>query len=527
MTARFWWQEFGNGEDDMLTKVKQYVKEQNMIEWGDCLVVGVSGGADSVALLLALKEMQQQYGLKLYAVHVHHGIRQEADADAQYVWELCELLEIPFSLYRTDIPALAKEQGLTEEEMGRVYRYQRFAEVMNQVGADKVVVAHHMDDQAETVLFHLVRGSKLSGMEGMRPVFEMEVNGKKLIVIRPLLSCRKAEIITWLERRNVRWQDDVTNSDNAYARNAIRNQVVPVLQRVNSKAVEHVAEYACEMQEIQDFIRCQVQEYMREHILMKGKVISDKELAWAETGLVSEDEGICCQVNRIHLVRQHAVLARAVLYEMLCLMSGGRKNIGSVHVQALYNLLGNQTGKRLSLPFGVEAEVRYEMLIIRKSLQREDVSIVSGDDICFRWNMEDMLQWEQGQKTIELSGKGVLKLQICQRNQCDEKQWKDILFMAQNSKNNYTKYFECDTIKDALCLRATEKNDYFVMNDFGAKKKLSRYFIDAKIPADERKNVLVLALNQEVLWMLPMRRCEAYKVTKESQIVLVVEYKGE
>lgn len=492
----------------MVTKVKRYVKEQNMIAWGDGIVVGVSGGADSVALLLVLKEMQKLYGLKLYGVHVHHGIRKEADKDAEYVKALCASLGVSFHLYQADIPTMAKEQGLTEEEMGRIYRYQCFCQIQKQVGADKIAVAHHMDDQAETVVFRLVRGSKISGMEGMRPVCHLEMGEGDVTVIRPLLGIRKQELVDWLQCQNVSWQEDVTNADNAYARNAIRNQVIPVLQQVNSKAVEHMAEYAKEMEEVQGYIQCQVQEYVRKYI--------------------SVGEDMCCKVNRLHLQQQHPILAKSVLYEMLCLVCGTRKDIGSVHVQTLFELLSNHTGKQLSLPYGVEAEIQYEMLKIRKSLQRELLDDDSAKTEGFlRWSVEDMTRWEQGRYTVKLPGQGVLNLHFYQKKQCDKKQWEDMLFMVENSKNNYTKYFGCDTIKDTLCLRTTEKNDYFVMNDSGARKKLSRYFIDAKIPATERKNVLVLANGQEVLWMVGLRRCEAYKVTSESQMVLVVKYKGE
>lgn len=286
MTALFWLQGCGNGEDEMIAKVKRYVKEQKMIEQGDSIVVGVSGGADSVALLLVLKELQEQYGLKLYGVHVHHGIREEADEDAMYAKTLCESLEVPFFLYRADVPAMAEEMGLTEEEMGRVYRYQCFGEVHEQVGANKVAVAHHMDDQAETVLFRLVRGSNLAGMEGMQSISSLELDEGSITVIRPLLAFRKQEVICWLQSNNTSWKEDRTNQDNAYARNAIRNQVVPVLQQVNSKAVEHMAEYAAEMEAVQSYIQCQVQAYVKEHVTVEKMV---------------------CTVNRMHLQRQHLV----------------------------------------------------------------------------------------------------------------------------------------------------------------------------------------------------------------------------
>ena len=135
----------------MVNRVEKYAGLWNMIEKGDRIVVGLSGGADSVALLLVLQNLRISYELELYAVHINHGIRAEAYKDAEYAKELCSGLGVPFYLFEADIPAMAKEQGKSEEEMGRVYRYQCFANVMHQVGANKLAVAHHMDDQAASV----------------------------------------------------------------------------------------------------------------------------------------------------------------------------------------------------------------------------------------------------------------------------------------------------------------------------------------------------------------------------------------
>ena len=235
-----------NGEQ-MINKVEQYINLWNMIEKSDRIVLGVSGGADSVALLLVLQALQQRYDLKLHVVHVNHGIRVEATEDAAYVRALCESMDVPFYLYEADIPTMAKAQGMSEEEMGRVYRYECFDEVLQKVGASKIAVAHHMDDQAETVLFHLARGSKLRGAEGMHPV-----NGN---VIRPLLSCRKEELMQWLRKQQVSWMEDCTNGDDTYARNCIRNQVIPSLEKVNAQAVRHLVEFADEVGAYRQFVQ--------------------------------------------------------------------------------------------------------------------------------------------------------------------------------------------------------------------------------------------------------------------------------
>ncbi len=466
----------------------------NMIEESDRVVLGISGGADSVALLLMLQEMQRKYNLKLYGVHVNHGIREEAVRDAEYVQMLCESTEIPFYLYEADVPAMAKERGLSEEEMGRVYRYECFREVQKQVNANKIAVAHHMDDQAETVLFHLARGSRLVGAEGMHPV-----TGD---VIRPLLACRKEELVLWLQERQVSWMEDCTNADDVYARNCIRNQIMPALEQVNAQAVRHLVEFAEEMSGYRQFFKQTVDAYMQREILCEsGKYVA----------------------NRNHLLQQEVILAKAVIYEMLTLACGKKKDIGSIHVQSVYDLLHNQSGKKVTLPYEMIAELSYEMLTIRKSLQ------VNDDDTAYEVQIDWQELIERGKETAEIplpEGK-VLKLQLYVKKQCSSAQWEDILNAAINSKNNYTKYFECDTMKFALRVRNTRCEDYFVMNNKGERKKVSRYFIDKKIPVEQRGKKLVLAEESNVLWILGDRRSEIYKISKDSELIVKLTYEGE
>lgn len=505
-----------NGES-MVGKVEQYVKSWNMIEKGDRIVVGLSGGADSVALLLVLQNLKQEYELDLFAVHINHGIRSQACRDAEYAGILSESFKIPFYLFEADIPAMAKEQGLSEEEMGRIYRYRCFRDVMNRVGADKLAVAHHMDDQAETVLFHLIRGSRMAGMEGIHPVTDLwseqdkgvgtenrssdAGEGKK--IIRPLLNCRKEELVQWLQEQKITWMEDCTNADNIYSRNCIRNQVLPVLSRVNAQAVRHIAEFAEEMSGYKAFFQHAVDAYL------------EKELVVTEEGV--------CETDRNHLMQQDEIMAKAVLYEMLTKVCGRKKDIGSVHVQAVYDLLDNQSGKKVMLPYEMTAELSYEMLKIRKSLEK-----VENLETCdIQIDLLKMVQQEHMECSFQLPEGGRLKAHLYLKNQCDEQQWNNLKNEAANSKNNYTKFFECDTIKFALRIRVGEPEDSFVMNGKGARKKLSRYFIDEKIPAGQRNKILVLAEKSDVLWIIGRRRCEKYKVTEQSSMILKLMYEGE
>lgn len=488
----------------MLKKLRKFIKENNILEKEEHIVVGVSGGADSVALMLMLCELQGEYGLNLSVVHINHGIRNEAKEDADYVKKLCEAYHLSFQLFEADIPAMAKQQGMTEEEMGRIYRYQCFEQVMQKVGAKKLAVAHHKDDQAETVLFHLIRGSNIAGMEGMRLVAPLpnyaKTNSKvQRYVIRPLLPFRKEELVQWLEEKHITWKEDVTNGENTYSRNMLRNQVIPMLERINSRTVEHIARFGEEMSRYQMFFQKMVDEYVKEYVQV------------SQSGM--------CSVNREHLLQQDEVLINGVLYEMLTKACGYKKDIGKIHIADIKELLHNQSGKQIHLPYHMIAENSYEKLIIRKDLQGEWENCEYTFSLLGHMGEEDVY--------IEIDENRGLYLSLYEKKHCSKEEWENLVGEVISSKNNYTKYFECDKIGDTLSIRTTKDVDSFLMNSKGNRKRVSRYFIDEKIPVEQRKKTLVLAQENNVLWIIGQRRSEDVKVTIQSEKILKVTCEGE
>lgn len=486
----------------MIDKIREYVGQQNMLQTGDSVVMGVSGGADSVAMLLAFSALQKEYELSLYVVHVNHGIRKEASLDADYVRELCESYGLPFYLFEANVESMAKEQKKTVEEMGREYRYQCFFDVMERVGANVLTTAHHQGDQAETVLFHMIRGTDLTGMAGIRPVTERGTDFGRIRIIRPLLSCGKSELTLWLTSEGVEWREDATNQDNTYARNRLRNEVLPILEGINCKAEEHMANLAGIMWEYESFFRKSVTDYIEKNVFCKEKY--------------------SCQTDRTRLIQQEKVLIKAVIYEMLSMAGEEKKDFAKEHILAVYQLLTNQSGKKIVLPHGIEAVISYENLIIRKSFKGESERWV------IELSLKELADLPDGEGRMILlpSGEQLYFEQQSLWNMAEAEREK-LLMDARNSKNNYTKFFDCDTMKDALYIRMAERNDYFVMNEAGNRKKLSRYFMDIRLPADKRDGVVVLASGNEVLWIVGGRRCERFKIREDTQDILKVTYKGE
>jgi len=221
-------------------RVAAFIREHGLIPRGGGVVAGVSGGADSVALLHILTSLAPSMGFTLYAAHLNHGIRGEtANEDEDFVADLCEFYGVPLYRERTDIPGIAKRRGETLEQAGRIERYGFLERALRKFGADVVAVAHHMDDQAESVLLHLTRGSGLTGLVGMQP--------KRGNIIRPMLSLRRHEIERFVHDEGLAYHTDETNFDRIGTRNRIRLDMIPYIEEHINPAI---VETLCSMSEL-------------------------------------------------------------------------------------------------------------------------------------------------------------------------------------------------------------------------------------------------------------------------------------
>jgi tRNA(Ile)-lysidine synthase len=224
--------------------------DRTNIKPGDRVCVAISGGADSVALLLAIHvantAKRDSLGVGLSAVHVHHGIRAaEADTDQQFVEELCTRLDIPLHVQRANIPERVAKTGETIEEAARNVRYDYFASLIATGEADSILTAHTLDDQAETVLMKLLRGAWTEGLSAIHPVVLVNTPGQRPgKILRPFLSIHRAEIETYLNQLNQLWREDSTNTDTVYTRNRIRHELMPQLREYNPSLDQTLANLA-------------------------------------------------------------------------------------------------------------------------------------------------------------------------------------------------------------------------------------------------------------------------------------------
>ena len=454
----------------MVDKVLGTICKFNMINKGDNMIIGVSGGADSICLLHLLNDLRDKLNINIIVVHVQHGIRgKDADDDAQFVKDFCNDRGIECHVYYFNVKKLAKENKLSEEEMGRKVRYQVFDEALLAYGGTKIVLAHHVNDNAETIIMNLLRGTGIKGIGGIRPV-----RGN---IIRPLIECTREEIEKYCEINNVKYQDDYTNEMEIYTRNKIRHTVIPYIKNnFNQNFVANLVNTANLVRSEDDYI---------------DKIVLEKE---QQIVTKNEKEYIICLDEFLQL---DIVIKRRLIRHIIGKMSS-LKDIEFKHIEEIVKLENKEVSKRIDLPKGLIAKRTYDSIIIT-NLGKDKIS-------CFQYSINNLskIYIQELDKHLDFHI-------IENKNQ-------DI------PKNLYTKWFDYDKIKGNLKVRSRQSGDVIGIKGINGTKKLKKYFIDCKIPLDERDKIPLLADGNNIIWIIGHRINEQYKITASTKKILEVRY---
>ncbi len=487
-----------------------------MLEPHSKVVVGVSGGADSVCLLFALLEYAKQMPLELAVVHINHGIRPEAGEDAAYVKELCEANGLPFYLEEADVRALAEQWHMSEEEAGRNVRYRAFERVAGEIGADRIAVAHNSNDNAETILFHLFRGSGIRGLTGIRPVRDR--------IIRPILCLERAEIEAFLTENQISYCQDVTNSGDDYTRNRIRHHILPYAeQEVVAGSVAHISGAARLLQETEDYLEKQTDEALnRCGVVNTGVGAQRAGLQQDDCGQITE---ICFDVQAF--LQEDIVIQKRLLNRTLTELSPNKKDISSVHVQDLLELFTREGNRGIDLPFGIKGRRQYGQVLVLagKSLQQagalQDGKGQSREstEVCIEITRKelDCLRTAESEELVRCAadGTGHMVLQVFPYKKG-----------MKVPENQYTKWFDYDKIDKSLYIRTRQTGDYLTIKGANGElrhKSLKDYMVTEKIPADDRNRLLFLAIDEHVLWLPGYRISEYFKISGNTKYILQVQ----
>lgn len=459
-------------------KIQELIEINHLVPPNSHLVVGVSGGADSVCLLKLLFDLKDEFGLKLTAVHMNHSLRgHESDADQAFVEGLCKRLEIPLRIFQRDIYKISKQQKLSLEDAGRRERYQAFEQVMQEEQADFIAVAHHWGDNAETVMLNILRGCGIEGLGGM--------SLKSSKIIRPLLNVSRQEIIHYLEDCGVGYREDSSNSDSTFIRNRVRNLLFPFIKENfpfdPSSALNRLAELAAidndlmesmAQENYDDVLRKQAEEYV--------------------------------QLDLKKLSSLHAAISSRIIRLAWEKLNGNRKNLEQVHVQAVLKLCRDyKTGKQVKLPALYQARVSYDNLYIEKESENKMMNfsypvIIPG-------------------YTFVKELKGCLKASIMDQNKADES-------FFDSKESAFGHLFDYGKLKRGINIRNRLEGDRLQPKGLNGEKKLKEYFIDKKVPAGERSMIPLVAVGNTIVWVVGMRTSAQFRADQNTKELLLLEW---
>ena len=458
----------------MIRKIEQTLRKYSMLEKGDRVVVALSGGADSCALLLALAALAPHWRLELIAAHFNHGLRgAPSDGDEAFCRSLAAksgLVFVTQKLAETAIPS-----GLSTEDYLRRERFRFLDRTAGRHKADKIALGHHLNDQAETVLLNLIRGSGLDGLKGFLPVRDSRY-------IRPLIEVSRKEILEFLEEQGADYREDESNESGIYLRNRVRRELIAFLREKYNPRIEQTLARTAEIIRRDDsFIDDCVQEILRSPTIRK----TDREISFSASYVLSLHDALIYRVLKS-------------LLERLAPETGG---FSSGHLQALAGLLKEQkTGKRLSLPYGLAARREYDRVVITAEPE--------GSIQCYEYPLEIPGEVEVRERGMVFSIHREKEARV-------------------NFKNCSAFCFDEDKVRKPLVVRNRREGDRFDPLGTQGSQKIKKLFIDRKIPRPERDRIALLADRESVIWVENLQMSERVKVTPETKNMLVLEIRSE
>jgi len=434
------------GVNYMLKLIVDTIVKHKMITTGDSVVIGLSGGADSVMLLHVLRQLKNELGIsEIFAVHVNHNLRgNDAKEDENFARWLSRHLEVKIEVFQANVREIAEKDGIGIEEAGRNARYLFLNEALQVLNASKIALGHNRDDVAETVIMNLCRGAGLKGLGGIPPV-----NGN---VIRPLINLPRSEIESYVAINKLQHITDISNFSPEYTRNRVRNTVLPLIEKsVNPQVKAIIARNAAWLRDDDEFL---------ENIAM-------------------EAQKNCLNKNKIDIEKLSALppaISRRVIRQAIA-AAHNLQNIASSHIQAVIDLAHGETGKEIHIP-GLVIKKEYSHLILQKNTPKPK-------GYCYEIKLNTPLHIPETNKIFTLT-----KTKPEETNPPGSKM--PILYC--------TKAFECDIVTGLLKLRTRQKGDKIALKGFS--QKLQDYFVNTKTPRHERDTIPLVTINNDIICIL-------------------------
>ncbi len=455
----------------MQDTIRDTIARYQLLEPGDHVLVAVSGGPDSVALLHWLYTHRETLQIKLACAHFNHGFRDlESDEDEAFVAALCRRWEIPYYQQKVNLKQAVEAGGINLQMISREYRYRFLVEKAEQIDAGRIALAHHSDDQVETILMRLLRGTGTSGLIGMPYQRSLSTN---VIGIRPFLDLTKEQILTYLKLHNLPSRIDSSNLKTDYTRNRIRLELLPELQLYNSNFSSSILSLARMLEEDEDELLRQAQEQF---------------IRITDVSKRTDEDEIKLSLSAFHSI-PHSLQRRVI--KLICnYLSNNEEEVPFLHIEALRNLFQQDEPRQWDLPWSLRVYVRYGEALFKRQLLE---SISDPFHCLFTAPATILIPQAKGRLTCSIT------------TTIEEQESETIV------------YFDYDRVSQQLLLRTRKKGDRIWIRGLGGHKKVKDIFIDNKIPREDRDTIPLLFAGEELLWIVGVRKSSYGEYDRETK----------
>jgi tRNA(Ile)-lysidine synthase len=460
-------------------RVYENIIKHHLISEGEKVLVGVSGGPDSICLLHVLFSLKEKLKIELSAIHINHMFRgKESDNDESFTGSFCHKLGIEYTSVNFDVSEIASRKKVSYEEAGRLVRYGEFEKLSNSIGAAKIAVAHNLNDQAETVIMHIVRGTGLDGLKGMD-----FIRGK---IIRPLLNIRRDEIEDYCNANNLNPRTDSSNLTDTYTRNRVRLKLIPYINELfETDIVTGINKMSALIRDDSQFLDIAAEKSYKECLLAN-----------------SADE---VRIDIPKLTGFHISVIRKVIRIALNELSGNLKDIETVHVESISNLVvSGASGSVIQLPRGIRALKDYSSLKLYIESDSDEMNLFEYKAVISGRTLIEELNTSINADIVGNPDDSV---------KFDTIKYEDLV-----------QYFDYDKIKGEIYIRNRRDGDLFKPLKSTGTKKLKEYFIDKKIAREKRSEIPLVAVDNEIIWIIGHKISDNFKIDMKTKRMLRLEY---
>lgn len=446
-------------EDRILKSIENY----KLIENGDTIIVGASGGPDSQFMIYMLNSLKSQIDFEIILAHLNHLHRKEAKNDEDLVRKTAEELNLKFFTRARSMDDYAKKLKLSSEDAGRCLRYEFFNDLAKEYKNPKIAVAHNKDDQAETVLMRIIRGTGLDGLRAM--------DYKSGNIIRPILDIKKSEIIAYIDFKKIPYAIDHTNFENDYTRNKIRLDIIPKLEEINPRVVDQIYSLS---------------ELAKDDLEVLDGVIGDK---FAELSDIKKDKII---FDKAKFDKTDPAILRRIIRKAIETLNGEIKDISRENIDEFLTIRDLGTGKKI-IKDRLRLRKSYDSYILEtkktkdkfeEEIYLEDVDLINFDGLYIKTSIINSKKYEK-------------------------------------SKN--IGYFDYDKLTFPLKVRTRKNGDRFTPLGHRSEKKLKDFFMDQKVDREKRDEIPLIISNEKIIWLTGLRISDDFKVTESTKRILKIE----